>query len=78
MNANKTKIIVKVYWKKYIMSSTQFEADPKYGSYDISKDGKFYNIYTFDGNISIPVENVQYVEKKYISDQFAEKGQIVY
>jgi len=68
MSANKTKNIVTVYWKNYFKSSTQFEANPKYGSYDISKDGKFYHIYTVDGNVSIPVENVQYVERKNISD----------
>jgi len=68
MSANKTKIIVTVFWKNYIMTSTRFEADPKYEGYDISEDGKFYNIHTFDGNISIPVENAQYVKQKDIFD----------
>lgn len=67
MNANKTKTIVTVHWKNYTTPSTQFEANPKYGSYDISENGKFYDIYTFDGHVSIPVENVQYVERKNIS-----------
>lgn len=67
MSANKTKIIVTVFWKNYIVSSSRFESDPKYGSYDISEDKKFYYIYTINGHVSIPVENVQYVEEKIIS-----------
>jgi len=68
MSANKTtKIIVSVFWKNYITSSTRFEVDPVYGGYRISEDGKFYYIHTIDGRACIPVENVQYIEQKKIS-----------
>ena len=68
MSANKTiKIIVTVFWKNYVTPSTQFEADPGYGGYRISEDGRFYYIHTIDGRASIPVENVQYIEQKKIS-----------
>lgn len=67
MSANKIKIIVTVLWKNYITSSTRFEADPTYGGYRISEDGKFYYIHTIDGKACIPVENVQYIEQKNIS-----------
>ena len=67
MSANKTKVIVTVYWKNYVTPSTQFEVDPGYRGYRPSEDGRFYNVSIFDGSVSIPVENVQFIEKKYIS-----------
>ena len=64
---NKKKIIVTVFWKNYFKTLTQFEANPKYEGYNISEDRKFYDIYTLDGKISIPVENVQYIKEQDIS-----------
>lgn len=65
MGTNK-KIIVTIYWKNYVTPSSEFNADPQCGGYNISKDGKFYSIRTIDGFVSIPVENVQCVEQKNI------------